>query len=42
MTEGPPPWLQTLRLDLRELVASDFDDLYRLDRDPRVMKYIVD
>jgi ribosomal-protein-alanine N-acetyltransferase len=36
------PWLQTLRLDLREFVAGDFDDLYRLDRDPRVMKYIGD
>jgi RimJ/RimL family protein N-acetyltransferase len=42
MSEGPTPWLQTLRLDLREFVASDFDDLYRLDRDPRVMKYIGD
>ena len=38
----PAPWLQTLRLDLREFVASDFDDEYRLDRDPRVMKYIGD
>lgn len=38
----PKPWLQTLRLDLREFVASDFDDEYRLDRDPRVMKYIGD
>jgi RimJ/RimL family protein N-acetyltransferase len=37
---APPPWLQTLRLDLREFVASDFDDVYRLDRDPRVMRYI--
>jgi RimJ/RimL family protein N-acetyltransferase len=36
----PPPWLQTLRLDLRDFVAADFDDLYRLDSDPRVMKYI--
>ncbi len=38
----PAPWLQTPRLDLREFVAADFDDLYRLDRDPRVMKYIGD
>ncbi len=38
----PPPWLQTLRLDLREFVAGDFDDLYRLDRDPLVMRYIWD
>jgi RimJ/RimL family protein N-acetyltransferase len=39
---APAPWLQTLRLDLREFVASDFDDEYRLDSDPRVMKYIGD
>jgi RimJ/RimL family protein N-acetyltransferase len=39
---APPPWLSTLRLDLREFVASDFDDVYRLDRDPRVMRYISD
>ncbi len=37
---APSPWLSTLRLDLREFVASDFDDVYRLDRDPRVMRYI--
>jgi [ribosomal protein S5]-alanine N-acetyltransferase len=36
------PWLETLRLDLRDFVADDFDDLYRLDSDPRVMKYIAD
>ena len=36
----PRPWLLTLRLALREFVPEDFDDLYRLDRDPRVMKYI--
>jgi len=36
----PPPWLETLRLELREFVADDFDDLYRLDSDPRVMKHI--
>jgi RimJ/RimL family protein N-acetyltransferase len=36
----PTPWLQTLRLDLRELVAGDLDDEYRLDSDPRVMRYI--
>ena len=23
----PAPWLQTLRLDLREFVAADFDDI---------------
>jgi ribosomal-protein-alanine N-acetyltransferase len=38
----PEPWLETLRLELREFVPEDFDDLYRLDRDPRVMKYIRD
>jgi RimJ/RimL family protein N-acetyltransferase len=36
----PAPWLETLRLELRDFVAEDFDDLYRLDRDPRVMKYL--
>jgi len=36
----PPPWLETLRLELRDFVAADFDELYRLDHDPRVMKYI--
>ena len=36
----PAPWLETLRLELREFVAADFDDLCRLDGDPRVMKYI--
>ena len=38
----PAPWLETLRLALREFVAGDFDDLYRLDSDPRVMKHIAD
>ncbi len=43
MTVAPPsPWLSTLRLDLREFVAGDFDDIYRLDQDPRVMRYISD
>jgi RimJ/RimL family protein N-acetyltransferase len=32
--------LRTARLDLREFVASDLDDLLRLDSDPRVLKYI--
>jgi len=36
----PAPWLETLRLELRVFVAGDFDDLYRLDGDRRVMKYI--
>src|SRR5215471_8654915 len=39
---APKPWLETLRLELRDFVSSDFDDLYRLDSDPRVMKYIGD
>jgi len=38
----PAPWLQTLRIDLRRFVASDADLLYRLNRDPRVMRYIGD
>ena len=38
----PAPWLETLRLEFRDFVAADLDDLYRLDSDPRVMKYIAD
>jgi [ribosomal protein S5]-alanine N-acetyltransferase len=38
----PAPWLQTLRLDLREFVAGDADDVWRLSRDPLVMRYIGD
>ena len=40
MTKPPKPWLQTLRLELREFVPADVDDLYRLDSDPRVVKYL--
>ena len=36
----PQPWLETLRLAMREFVPSDFDDVHRLDSDARVMKYI--
>jgi len=36
------PWLETLRLEMRAFVEEDFDDVYRLDSDPRVMKYIAD
>ena len=36
----PKPWLETLRLAMREFVLSDFDDVHRLDSDARVMKYI--
>lgn len=40
MIAAPPPWLETLRLELREFVPADFDELYRLDSDPRVMRYL--
>lgn len=36
----PGPWLETLRLELRDFVAPDFDDLHRLAGDARVMRYI--
>jgi [ribosomal protein S5]-alanine N-acetyltransferase len=36
----PAPWLETLRLELRDFVPADLEDLCRLDGDPRVMKYI--
>ena len=39
---APAPWLETLRLELREFVPSDRPELERLDTDPRVMKYIGD
>jgi RimJ/RimL family protein N-acetyltransferase len=38
----PLPWLETLRLELREFVPSDLPDLVRLDSDPRVTRYIGD
>ena len=34
--------MQTLRLDLREFTVDDADELFRLDSDPRVMRYIRD
>ena len=40
MNEPPRPWLETLRLELREFVSADADDLYRLDSDSRVVKYL--
>ena len=40
--ETPSPWLETLRLELREFVAADRPELLRLDTDPRVMRYIGD
>ena len=36
------PFLETPRLSLREFRAEDADNLYRLHRDPRVMRYIGD
>jgi [ribosomal protein S5]-alanine N-acetyltransferase len=41
-TTPPGPWLETLRLDLRDLVAADYPVLRALDSDPRVMRYIGD
>jgi [ribosomal protein S5]-alanine N-acetyltransferase len=40
MTTARAPWLVTLRLELREFVGSDFDEILRLDQDPRVTRYI--
>src|SRR5664279_5821507 len=39
---GPAPWLETLRLSMRNFTLDDFDDLYALNSDRRVMKYIAD
>ena len=36
----PGPWLETLRLALREFTPADVDDLHRLDRDPRVLRFL--
>ncbi len=38
----PAPWLETLRLSMREFTLDDFGDLYALNSDPRVMRYIAD
>ena len=38
--ERPAPWLQTLRIGMREFTRADFDDLLRLDGDPRVTKFV--
>lgn len=38
----PGPWLETLRLEMRDFTPADNDDLFRLNRDPRVMRYIGD
>ena len=42
MMGTPAPWLETLRLEMREFVPSDLPDFIRLSTDPRVMKYIGD
>ena len=42
MSAPPTPWLETLRLDVRALVAADYADVRTLDQDPRVMRYIAD
>ena len=39
---APAPWLETLRLSMRNFTLDDFDDLYALNSDRRVMKYIAD
>jgi ribosomal-protein-alanine N-acetyltransferase len=38
----PAPWLETLRLTMRHFTLDDGDDLYALNSDPRVMRYIAD
>ena len=40
MARPPAPWLTTLRLAMREFVPDDYDDLCRLDSDPRVMRFV--
>ena len=40
MSVVPQPWLETLRIELREFVADDLADIVRLDSDPRVTKYV--
>ena len=38
--EGAEPWLITLRLALHEISPHHANELYELDADPRVMRYI--
>jgi RimJ/RimL family protein N-acetyltransferase len=38
----PAPWLETLRLEMRDFVPEDSADLYRLNSDPKVMRFIGD
>jgi RimJ/RimL family protein N-acetyltransferase len=40
MDRAMPPVLETLRLRLRPLAATDLADLVRLDLDPEVMRYV--
>jgi RimJ/RimL family protein N-acetyltransferase len=40
--QKPLPWLETLRLSMRNFTLDDFNDLYALNSDRRVMKYIAD
>jgi RimJ/RimL family protein N-acetyltransferase len=39
---SPPPIGSTARVVLREFTRDDVDDIYALDSDPRVMRYIGD
>jgi RimJ/RimL family protein N-acetyltransferase len=41
-TRTPKPWLETLRLSMRDFTPDDLDDLYALNSDRRVMTYIAD
>ena len=38
--DEPAPWLLTLRLALHEITRDHGNELYELDADPRVMRYI--
>lgn len=38
----PAPWLETLRLSMRAFTVDDSEDLFRLNRDPRVMRFVGD
>lgn len=38
----PPPWMLTLRLALHDITRYHANELYELDSDPRVMRYIGD
>jgi len=40
MIHNHRPWLETLRLALREFTLDDLPDLIRLDSDPRVTRYL--